>query len=192
MSHTADTSAFGCRTMSSNCSISWMRYNQGATPGGFTFPRETHGTHCIDPGGMKGWVNPDQDVTRDEKMAHTLRVKRRLLCGIAIEVRCTTSTTISCTTWSARCQSGSSSSSSSDDVVSAARALLSAPSTEHVAQRSTVGQLLVHSSTSIPFVGSTPTPLCWYGCSACSWRTRCTTSCFVLLRVRAQRTCTLI
>ena len=38
MSHTADTSAFGCRTMSSNCSDSWLRYNQGATPGGFAFP----------------------------------------------------------------------------------------------------------------------------------------------------------
>ena len=37
-SHTADTSAFGRRTLSSNCSVSWLRYNQGATPGGFTFP----------------------------------------------------------------------------------------------------------------------------------------------------------
>ena len=37
-SHTADTSAFGCRTMSSNCSVSWLRYNQRATPGGFAFP----------------------------------------------------------------------------------------------------------------------------------------------------------
>ncbi len=24
--------------MSSNCSVSWLRYNQGATPGGFAFP----------------------------------------------------------------------------------------------------------------------------------------------------------
>ena len=26
------------------------------------FPRETRGTHCIDPEGMKGRVNPDRDL----------------------------------------------------------------------------------------------------------------------------------
>ena len=26
------------------------------------FRQETRGTHYIDPGGMKGWVNPDQDL----------------------------------------------------------------------------------------------------------------------------------
>ncbi len=29
---------FGCRRMPSNCSVSRLQYNQGATPGGFTFP----------------------------------------------------------------------------------------------------------------------------------------------------------
>ena len=61
MSHTADTSAFGRRTVSSNCSVSWL-IQPGRHSWRLQLPTRTRGTHCIDPGGMKGWVNPDRDL----------------------------------------------------------------------------------------------------------------------------------
>ena len=48
--------------MSSNCCFT-AAIQPGRHSWRLHLPHEKHrGTHCIDPGGMKGWVNPDRDL----------------------------------------------------------------------------------------------------------------------------------